>query len=143
MCEVCGGDQSQGEPGTGRTPGVWEAVAWKPTWTVECPECRGTGRHGVGVLSHDYPCQVCAPELPRDQYGRGSGRVPRPMPATAMPLTRLVLTTWPNIDVPTDAGFKLESRSPSHAPNEIVWSNPRWPGIDFVMIIPPYNQEGP
>lgn len=59
-----------------------DALAWHPAQTVDCPEC--VTAPPVGWY-HKGGCPECD----------GTGRVPRPFPATAQPIERVALTTRP------------------------------------------------
>lgn len=66
-----------------------DALLWHPEQTEECSFCEGGGSFGAcdfggGVV---YPTCSCH-----------RGRVPRPFPPTAQPITHLTLTTWPAWD---------------------------------------------
>lgn len=69
-----------------------DAIYWHPSQTVECPH--DVCDHGVCMSGNlSYKCDVC----------EGTGRVPRPMPATAHPIRRVRLTggqvPWSNHSV--------------------------------------------
>lgn len=66
----------------------------------ECRKCLGTGE--LPGSTDACPKKNCAVGQLRRQFGydlcsgcSGSGRVPRPMPASAQPITTVTLTTWP------------------------------------------------
>lgn len=86
--------------GTGEIPGA----------TMPCPDCDSTGLDGIALINQND----LSSEWEVDQYRRtwrqaygyehpqcktcsGSGRIPRPMPATAQPITTVTLTTWPDL----------------------------------------------
>lgn len=91
-CKACGGT------GNGRhyDPMEIEAIdeggcsacagrGWTPP-TMVCPECKDhPGKHGPDMYLQHYACLTC----------KGSRRVPRPMPPTAQPVSRVRLTTVP------------------------------------------------
>ncbi|MBY0515104.1 MAG: TIGR02996 domain-containing protein [Gemmataceae bacterium] len=118
--------------GTGRVPGLAEAVAWRPGWTVGCENCDGTGTVGRDHgYSSDGPCPDCGGrwEPIADEYDRGyspgSGRVPRPMPASVQPIRKVVLTTLP------DAEWLIGrlSENPGWLLSDALAAE--WPGVDF------------
>jgi len=116
------------------SPALW----WHPTQTEECPECRG----GKIPRWRKFPCPC------------GIGRIPRPCPASAQPLEKLVLTDHPN-DVhldPTTSQFMFEIgpdlfrfdrvKCPCEVPfccpncNDQplnLWTCERWPGLEIEM----------
>lgn len=105
-CKRCGGvgecDESDADGRTtyrgkcnacddGRIPGI-ERLCWHPDATMVCGRCSGDGQaHGLDRPFEWSPdvnygdCVVCI----------GSGRVPRPMPDDAIPVTLTTLTTRP------------------------------------------------
>lgn len=56
-------------------------LAWHPSQEMECEKCKGNG-WGDGHIA-DTDCVYC----------HGKGRLPRPMPATAVPLEEIAITT--------------------------------------------------
>ena len=66
-----------------------DALLWHPGLTDECGTCNGRGKSAylIGAFG-PFPngCPRC-----------DGGRVPRPCPPTAQPITRVTLTTWPDV----------------------------------------------
>lgn len=64
-----------------------DALCWHPSQTVECRECKGwMGRgpkRGAGGAAQPPWCNACKTD---------TGRIPRPVPPTAQPIERVVLT---------------------------------------------------
>ena len=70
VCNVC--------HGTRLTPGIERLLCWHPKYSRDvCPDCGGTGMH----RKEPWGCAHCV----------GLGAVPRPFPATAQPVRRVVL----------------------------------------------------
>lgn len=104
-----------------------DRLVWRPGLTDECPRCEGDGKaHGADRACEwssrpDYNiCPVCrcewcdgtGTERVADAAGdmddatcrkcggrKATGRVPRPCPATAHPITKVTLTTLPTAEV--------------------------------------------
>ena len=62
-----------------------DSLHWHPLQTVECEGCYGVESHGAAGHANykRSQCPVCS----------GTGRVARPVPATAQPITHVTLTT--------------------------------------------------
>lgn len=90
-----------------------DSLTWHPTATMECKRCGETGFILRGSYTGDScPC-------------RGTGRIPRPMPSTAQPITSVTLTTAHDPLGINQFQFwkKMEPGEP--------WRSHRWPGITF------------
>ncbi len=80
-----------------------DALLWMPEQTMACPNCDGEGMVEQG--RGRGPCGDCGGqwELKEDWHDRGyspgTGRMPRPCPATAVPIEEVTLTTWPEAEL--------------------------------------------
>lgn len=70
---------------------VAPALVWHPEMTDVCEGCYGVEEHGAAGHAN-YKRSEC-PQC------HGTGRIPRPCPATAQPIERVKLTTSPRIGV--------------------------------------------
>lgn len=93
-CSACGGNWAT--PGSGRIT--------LPRPTDVCESCRGIGSYlGMGWESNPGTCHKESPN------GRCiNGRVPRPCPPTAQPITKVALTTRPEMTGWYDRGPKVQ-----------------------------------
>lgn len=97
--------------GSGRTPGLHEALYWHPKQTATCPRCRGG--------DHIVYCGECS----------GGGTVPRPCPPTAQPIKVVTLT-----DVLDDLPNQLDIRRILRAEDgHVFWRCDRWPTLDLQL----------
>lgn len=64
-----------------------DALVWRPGQTEPCPVCDGCGGNVGFGPGDDFPCARCG----------GTSSVPRPVPATAHPITAVTLTTVPQV----------------------------------------------
>jgi uncharacterized protein (TIGR02996 family) len=68
---------------------VAPALVWHPEMTDECPACNGKTwvreKEEPSGNYHESLCLGCS----------AAGRIPRPCPESAMPITSVKLTTWP------------------------------------------------
>jgi uncharacterized protein (TIGR02996 family) len=140
---------------------VADALIWVAGQTVECPKCvRGMCNDmDIGDITfNEWPCENCG-GMSKDEQGLpanvpGTGRIPRPFPPTAQPITRVTLTgndprdygwngrfdrvtcetcdgrgVWqPSQNVPYDLPCDQCHGTPL---NE--WHCDKWPGLVFVM----------
>lgn len=94
------------------TAADWLAVADRLVWRpAACDWCGGSGRF---THSFDPPCHRC----------RGTGRVPRPCPATAQPIERVTLTS-----IPVEGFMSGFDHDPETG--DVIHS--RWPGVAFTL----------
>lgn len=86
-----------------------DAITWHPSQTATCPDCDGKGEtrfcDAAGDMD-DEPCRRCGGRLAHG-YKRGTGRVPRPCPPAAHPVTRVTFS--------------------EHDPGEIMVRGDKWP----------------
>lgn len=141
-CVVC--------KGSGRITGACETLAWRPTWEMECGTCGGvklkfTGPNGLpkcpkcgnssqNATPHGSPelrrCASCKTVWNPDVCPTctGSGRVPRPCPQGAVPLTDVTLTTMPDMEWMIAASVR-HSRVISN--DHKAQCEAEWPGLTF------------
>jgi len=125
-----------------------DSLAWVPGATKGCPECEGDG---TALALECGRCRIKSPPT-RAEYTislccganvehadcaacSGSGRVPRPFPATAQPIERVTLTTWPDV-MTMYAVFRRAGMGDS--PGNVIarWKQAFetcWPGIVFEL----------
>lgn len=101
-----------------------DSLTWHPEQTVECKAkgCEhGTiGRPRPGDVGGQWLGRMC-------DACDGTGRVPRPVPPTAQPITRVVLTTTPRGHDWWDYGEMLFVIGPTGIRHD------RWPGVTFEL----------
>lgn len=125
-----------------------DALIWRPGATMECPECKG---HGFIAYHSEGECPECG-----EPGVVGSGRIPRPCPPTAQPITRVTLTTNPNIvclrpakggwlygwaagEFPDEEFSSTEEVEAHRSTDGVIWHtavvnrllHKRWPDVDF------------
>jgi hypothetical protein len=128
------------------------SLVWRPGETMECPGCGGSGVRTVdtpydslawdaGEATVEVPCKACGGTRGRD----GTGRVPRPMPPTAQPIERVVLTSRPQVEynfgrssaclVGRSAALRLADYPEDSGPDGIERAllAAEWSGITFVL----------
>lgn len=112
-------------------------------WTAIAANCPGHA-HGNGVVRDvtiDYPsgrlhvvviptesrcCDTCS----------GSGRIPRPFPATAQPLTKVRFTTWPELVGYSVIAAKHRMHDVPGIHTAMWWKylfDAEWPGLEFEL----------
>jgi uncharacterized protein (TIGR02996 family) len=133
----------------GRIPGACETIAWRRGWEMECGTCGGvklrfTGPNGLpkcpkcgnssqNAVPHGSPelrrCASCKTVWNPDVCPtcHGSGRVPRPVPSGAVPLSTINLTTWPSVEELSMYGCVSSSREGA----QTVATFKAWPGLRF------------
>ena len=96
-----------------------DRLLWREGWTMECPKCSGMRRCGQKWNPALGPPRVPGPWIQLPDCD-GTRRIPRPFPATAQPISRVVLTSVPHWsvylrrhrDTPEVAKEGLESKYP-------------------------------
>jgi uncharacterized protein (TIGR02996 family) len=114
-----------------------DSLVWSPGQSDPCPGCGGRG---------DTSRKYATPGRKRCPDCDGTGRVPRPCPATAQPVTRVTLTTAPGLEAhhPSDGygywrlpgrsvwvGMDEANGSPRAAAEYLLAAE--WPGITFAL----------
>lgn len=137
--------------GSGRTPGLWETLCWRPEWTVECPEIKwrvlAAGTVDVETRSRRTRRDGKTGPCPKWCKGgcSGKGRVLRPFPPAAQPVRRVVLTTVPGPERVAGDGsgqrYRLPGFTAVYQPSSAEWQADivkallaaEWPGVEFAM----------
>jgi uncharacterized protein (TIGR02996 family) len=100
-----------------------DLLYWHPSQTAECPTCEGEGwvidRDGHVTNWTRERCPHC-----------NAGRLPRPCPETAHPLTSVVLTGLAEWDTMTEWFSETER---CQVMRDGTMRDDRWPGIEFTL----------
>lgn len=102
-----------------------DALVWNPEMTDACGHCVGRRPGSLDAHKISHPCRLCG----------GTGRIPRPCPATAQPLERAVLHDFNHMAVRINE-FAMHHDSERHRAGFIKtneWESYRWPGIVFEL----------
>jgi uncharacterized protein (TIGR02996 family) len=111
-----------------------DSLVWNEKMTDECPECKGHGEVSDPWFAGDDSSAKC--------YACKKGRIPRPMPDTAMPIESVVLYGFDHRLVNINE-FALHTQGDELRANNIIWRSYRWPGIEFELPHNTGNQEVP
>jgi hypothetical protein len=103
---------------------------------MECGECKGQGGSGYYVGDNQQTAADWVEEMCPTCHG--SGRVPRPCPPGALPLTNVTLTTMPTrfyMDSSTWLWIDDPAYSPWHSFEQIKNAcEERWKGLRFHLL---------
>lgn len=100
-----------------------DSLVWRPGQTEPCPHCEGGERLAV-ARAFGVSCRLCS----------ATGSVPVPCPATAQPVTRVTLMTWPDADwqlanLPPEVLVAATGGGPHYFAADAL--KRRWPGVTF------------
>jgi uncharacterized protein (TIGR02996 family) len=102
-----------------------DVLVWHPEMTDECRNC-----DGAGEVVHDGNAVVCWDCKLEEK----SGRIPRPMPDTAQPITKVKLTTRPPELAPYYGGsVEGFGRIQRYSSADSFFKCSRFPGITFEL----------